>query len=120
MGIDLADRSAIHLRRHHAALVALVGIAVGPGALHVPALGAAELAGELAVDEEWHAGFDGAAAKFVPGDQPCDGGLDEKRLFRCEKYIAGALHGLRSEEHTSELQSLMRNSYAVFCLKKKK
>src|SRR3546814_8437166 len=28
------------------------------------------------------------------------------------------LHG-RSEEHTSELQSLMRNSYAVFCLKKK-
>src|SRR3546814_5720267 len=34
------------------------------------------------------------------------------------------LHGLplcdRSEEHTSELQSLMRISYAVFCLKKKK
>src|SRR3546814_1943172 len=27
--------------------------------------------------------------------------------------------GKRSEEHTSELQSLMRNSYAVFCLKKK-
>src|SRR3546814_10864441 len=27
---------------------------------------------------------------------------------------------LRSEEHTSELQSLMRNSYPVFCLKKKK
>src|SRR3546814_1920787 len=27
---------------------------------------------------------------------------------------------LRSEEHTSELQSLMRNSYAVFCLKKNK
>src|SRR3546814_1716303 len=30
------------------------------------------------------------------------------------------LRMLRSEEHTSELQSLMRNSYAVFCLKKKK
>src|SRR3546814_7095660 len=29
-------------------------------------------------------------------------------------------HGTRSEEHTSELQSLMRISYAVFCLKKKK
>src|SRR3546814_4549349 len=28
--------------------------------------------------------------------------------------------GTRSEEHTSELQSLMRISYAVFCLKKKK
>src|SRR3546814_7144249 len=32
---------------------------------------------------------------------------------------AGAL-AMRSEEHTSELQSLMRISYAVFCLKKKK
>src|SRR3546814_8675729 len=30
------------------------------------------------------------------------------------------IHLLRSEEHTSELQSLMRISYAVFCLKKKK
>src|SRR3546814_7334655 len=29
-------------------------------------------------------------------------------------------HAKRSEEHTSELQSLMRISYAVFCLKKKK
>src|SRR3546814_8395823 len=31
-----------------------------------------------------------------------------------------AVRELRSEEHTSELQSLMRISYAVFCLKKKK
>src|SRR3546814_937048 len=30
-----------------------------------------------------------------------------------------AIVGRRSEEHTSELQSLMRSSYAVFCLKKK-
>src|SRR3546814_8254685 len=30
------------------------------------------------------------------------------------------IHANRSEEHTSELQSLMRISYAVFCLKKKK
>src|SRR3546814_2292077 len=34
--------------------------------------------------------------------------------------MAEARHELRSEEHTSELQSLMRISYAVFCLKKKK
>src|SRR3546814_6265796 len=32
----------------------------------------------------------------------------------------GLLDDIRSEEHTSELQSLMRISYAVFCLKKKK
>src|SRR3546814_5506440 len=33
---------------------------------------------------------------------------------------SGSRFGCRSEEHTSELQSLMRISYAVFCLKKKK
>src|SRR3546814_9614416 len=33
--------------------------------------------------------------------------------------IAPSMRRLRSEEHTSELQSLMRISYAVFCLKKK-
>src|SRR3546814_9160510 len=35
------------------------------------------------------------------------------------KPAAAASAGHRSEEHTSELQSLMRISYAVFCLKKK-
>src|SRR3546814_91536 len=50
---------------------------------------------------------------------------------RCDKVLRPraerAIHGMehasgphRSEEHTSELQSLMRNSYAVFCLKQKK
>src|SRR3546814_7202170 len=38
--------------------------------------------------------------------------LPRSRFSRCT--------GKRSEEHTSELQSLMRISYAVFCLKKKK
>src|SRR3546814_10718865 len=37
-----------------------------------------------------------------------------------EPSAAGFLLARRSEEHTSELQSLMRISYAVFCLKKKK
>src|SRR3546814_2211791 len=37
-----------------------------------------------------------------------------------EHEEAGAAFAHRSEEHTSELQSLMRISYAVFCLKKKK
>src|SRR3546814_10110199 len=36
-----------------------------------------------------------------------------------EIYLNVAETGIRSEEHTSELQSLMRISYAVFCLKKK-
>src|SRR3546814_1590667 len=38
--------------------------------------------------------------------------------MRAVRAMIGRL--LRSEEHTSELQSLMRISYAVFCLKKKK
>src|SRR3546814_6843400 len=36
------------------------------------------------------------------------------------RFAGGSLAGCRSEEHTSELQSLMRISYAVFCLQKKK
>src|SRR3546814_157658 len=38
---------------------------------------------------------------------------------RCLTYLDGVFNEIRSEEHTSELQSLMRISYAVFCLKKK-
>src|SRR3546814_10961786 len=37
-----------------------------------------------------------------------------------DRKCCGPATGPRSEEHTSELQSLMRTSYAVFCLKKKK
>src|SRR3546814_5592116 len=44
-----------------------------------------------------------------PGDAACP----RARYGRLVRWHA------RSEEHTSELQSLMRNSYAVFCLKKK-
>src|SRR3546814_2565527 len=40
-------------------------------------------------------------------------------LARIERHDPAHLVVARSEEHTSELQSLMRNSYAVFCFKKK-
>src|SRR3546814_9130187 len=67
------------------------------------------------------------------GDGPCDtaGRVDAVRLagwrlgraLPCLRVwpgdIVAALPDQRSEEHTSELQSLMRISYAVFCLKKK-
>src|SRR3546814_950282 len=52
-----------------------------------------------------------------------DGRLSTWERRRLPVIAAGAgmaLPALRSEEHTSELQSLMRISYAVFCLKKKK
>src|SRR3546814_7458380 len=44
----------------------------------------------------------------------------EARGHRQRMLQLDVLLGPRSEEHTSELQSLMRISYAVFCLKKKK
>src|SRR3546814_8460600 len=45
-------------------------------------------------------------------------GLEIVPVSHVDEVLARAL--VRSEEHTSELQSLMRISYAVFCLKKKK
>src|SRR3546814_6822845 len=68
----------------------------------------------------------------VPGEKDIDRAIrqqniEPERLRQCGyvklDYLA-QLRGrerprLRSEEHTSELQSLMRISYAVFCLKKK-
>src|SRR3546814_4897475 len=44
--------------------------------------------------------------------------IDHEQLE--QRHRIGAFPLARSEEHTSELQSLMRISYAVFCLKKKK
>src|SRR3546814_989811 len=43
-----------------------------------------------------------------------------RREILCQGRGSAANSAVRSEEHTSELQSLMRISYAVFCLKKKK
>src|SRR3546814_5923214 len=50
-----------------------------------------------------------------PAQSPCPPVDDDAPPWPC-----GAGGKDRSEEHTSELQSLMRISYAVFCLKKKK
>src|SRR3546814_2319646 len=48
-----------------------------------------------------------------PGDNPITRSVDRVARF------LDLLRGMRSEEHTSELQSLMRISYAVFCFTKK-
>src|SRR3546814_2570537 len=86
-------------------------------------------------------------ARGLPHADVVLGGTDPARLIRCENAHGAArcagvcslprrpapgdfptpdassrstsVTSLRSEEHTSELQSLMRTSYAVFCLKKK-
>src|SRR3546814_4172535 len=59
------------------------------------------------------------------GDSNAEGGSQPDSAgspfsARCFQSFQQCSFNNRSEEHTSELQSLMRNSYAVFCLKKKK
>src|SRR3546814_2630089 len=52
--------------------------------------------------------------------RPVRAGQDHRPAGRARLGRPVRRRGERSEEHTSELQSLMRISYAVFCLKKKK
>src|SRR3546814_10135514 len=66
-------------------------------------------------------GAEGAACADVAGDP---GAIGRVQVLQDARGAAGDGGGalvvaVRSEEHTSELQSLMRLSYAVFCLKKK-
>src|SRR3546814_8861544 len=72
----------------------------------------------------WHEGERRGLPRGMDGNrQP----LSDVACFGAARRVAAlradddaALAQGRSEEHTSELQSLMSNSYAVFCLKKKK
>src|SRR3546814_8710146 len=52
--------------------------------------------------------------------RPATAGQEQFLSPQLYNFETGTLDAIRSEEHTSELQSLMRISYAVFCLKKKK
>src|SRR3546814_10523256 len=81
-------------------------------------------------DQELRPANGGAAALDLRGlwgvlDAPSAGagmspGARRLRVHRSSRWPASSGPAPRSEEHTSELQSLMRISYAVFCLKKKK
>src|SRR3546814_2166369 len=102
-------------------LVALV--ATGLGALGVPAI--------LGVSTSAIAGIAGLAsglasigAQALAKPPPARGSITQLIVDpnAPQPYVMGGSHFagvLRSEEHTSELQSLMRISYAVFCLTKK-
>src|SRR3546814_8719086 len=56
-------------------------------------------------------------ARDLEHDENRQRDIDDRMTARSEPLLVAQLE--RSEAHTSELQSLMRNSYAVFCLKKK-
>src|SRR3546814_5180149 len=69
---------------------------------------------------EWW--MEGALEKLLDDDDPVSRRLRQKATFHVVPNMNpdGSSRGhLRSEEHTSELQSLMRISYAVFCWNKK-
>src|SRR3546814_9905500 len=77
-------------------------------------------------------GFGGDALYRIPVQSSLDGNTVELSVEQTKfgenavqyqttlSFLNGRINTLRSEEHTSELQSLMRISYAVFCLKKNK
>src|SRR3546814_4487383 len=69
--------------------------------------------------EQIAVGFENLAVGLVVVDQDAEPVLHLGEHGR-DRHRNGGPARHRSEEHTSELQSLMRISYAVFCLKKKK
>src|SRR3546814_2518870 len=70
--------------------------------------------------EVCHPGQIGGAAHVLDGSETAIVGTDRRRARKDKRIRIAPVAAARSEEHTSELQSLMRISYAVFCLKKKK
>src|SRR3546814_9505075 len=76
------------------------------------------------IREEFLGESGGGSAPVIPGMTVVHGHTTFEKVVELPGRIGldtGAYcSGIRSEEHTSELQSLMRISYAVFCLKKKK
>src|SRR3546814_6759208 len=81
-----------------------------------------ELAGKLGLDADFVSGDwrHGADAAVIEAHLRDDRGHAIKAVCVVHNETSTGVTSRRSEEHTSELQSLMRISYAVFCLKKKK
>src|SRR3546814_3503387 len=78
----------------------------------------ARLAGRIIADGEDEVETGRAGLReFVPAFRAQAGRIESEFIEKRERL---RMDIARSEEHTSELQSLMRISYAVFCLKKKK
>src|SRR3546814_4068880 len=100
--------------RHSLRLLGTVGEPINPEAWRwyhdVPGEGRCPI-----IDTWWQTETGAAMIAPLPGATDLKPGSATKPLFGVEPQIVD-----RSEEHTSELQSLMRISYAVFCLKKKK
>src|SRR3546814_4964088 len=100
----MTDKTGVSRRRFIANTAALSAVAIA-----APYVRRANAAGKLSIGlwDHWVPGANEATRKLV------------EEWAEKEKVAVQMDFITRSEEHTSELQSLMRNSYAVFCLKKK-
>src|SRR3546814_5152560 len=97
-----------------------------------PGLGGRDLAKTVSTEMDY--GWEGGVWRLGFGYAPSSNGKttdlrphvvaidygSKRNIFRNLVKAGAKVSVVRSEEHTSELQSLMRISYAVFCLKKKK
>src|SRR3546814_7027910 len=106
-------------RRHHAVVVPCVEEIAQP---EWPALlvERVRIIGLDMIELQFADDIAGAVARLAQIKQLLERGQFVVRVGPAARRPFGMeMAGLRSEEHTSELQSLMRISYAVFCLKKK-
>src|SRR3546814_7016177 len=104
-GVAYVGHMVDHLQR-----VDEAGAGIRIAGLQLEADETAATAGEIAL---------GPLSRVIVGHARVDH-LLHQRMHGQEVGHALGVAAVRSEEHTSELQSLMRISYAVFCLKKKK
>src|SRR3546814_6533750 len=116
----MADASGIHVKGMQWAAFVVAGLLAGlAGALYVFSKGSTSPE-VMTVGKS----VDGLVMVLLGGIQTLFGPVAGAAAFTImQDYFVGITEywrALRSEEHTSELKSLMRISYAVFCLKKKK
>src|SRR3546814_1294477 len=76
-------------------------------------------ADKVIVDIGGGCGFFARRLRDVAGERTRVVDMDSRSIEECARLGVEGQIGDRSEEHTSELQSLMRSSYADFCVKKK-
>src|SRR3546814_2654694 len=101
----IVERNAVAAQHPHD-IVARKRVAAGPARFRTPG-GAYALFGEIEYGQD----------RTVRRPRRI-GGLADRQPPIGRKAVVEKIRRVRSEEHTSELQSLMRISYAVFCLKK--
>src|SRR3546814_9148804 len=126
--MNAANQDGRRRSRVDAKVVELAAYRAGPGEPYVRVGTQADVAGAVALAKSRH---EASRLGGLPWNAPKSAALFSSAVSADDRLLLIAVHDgeivgsflgmlVRSEEHTSELQSLMRISYAVFCLKKQK